>query len=68
MKHKDIINQLGQSNVARELGITRNAVFQWTTSRVPAERCQALVDYAFLRGMAIRKSDLRPDVFDPQLD
>lgn len=64
MEANNIIRCLGQQKIATALGITRYAVYHWTRKRVPAERCQQLVDYAKSQGMDIKPSDLRPDIFE----
>jgi len=50
----------GYSAVARELGISFQAVYKWT--RAPVERC---ADLERLSGRTVRRQDLRPDIFGP---
>ncbi len=51
----------GFSELARLLGMSRQAVYKWLETKVPAERC---VDVEQVSRVSRRK--LRPDVFGPR--
>ncbi len=46
------------SDLARSLGVTPGAVWQWAASRVPAERAVEIE-----RATGIPRAELRPDLF-----
>lgn len=50
----------GHSAVAKELGISVQAVYKWT--RAPVERC---ADLERLAGRRVKRQELRPDIFGP---
>lgn len=61
---KQVIQQLGQSNIARALGLSRNVVYHWLQNGVPPKHCKALVEYAKSNGVDVESKDFRPDIFD----
>lgn len=61
---RTVIKELGQSNIARALGLSRYTVYSWTKTKIAAKHCKALVEYAKSQGIDVKKSDFRPDIFD----
>lgn len=51
----------GQRALAKEVGVTYQAVQKWRAGRVPAERC---VEIERVTGGKVTRYDLRPDLFD----
>lgn len=64
MTVKEIITALGgPSAIARQLGVTSQAVSLWTLNqRIPADRVPALEGMAREAGVAIRAEQMRPDI------
>lgn len=50
----------GVAKIADYFGITQWAVRKWGVSRIPAERCQGLIE---LSQNSLSLHDLRPDLF-----
>lgn len=61
MKLKTYLETRSQTELAKALGVTQGAVWQWTNglSAVSAERCPAIERAT---GGLVRCEDLRPDV------
>lgn len=47
---------------ARELGVSPQSVWTWSTTRVPANR---VLELWMLTGKTIHPSDMRPDLYPP---
>ena len=49
-----------QNKLAKALGVSRQAVYQWMEGKVPAERVLAVEE---LTGGQVTRYDLRPDIY-----
>lgn len=52
----------GYPRLAELLGVTRQALYQWKSNKVPAER---VLDLERLSKFAILRHDIRPDIYPP---
>lgn len=64
-KRHDVVSEVialagGQAALAKALGISRAAVYQW--DKVPAERCIAVEEAI---GGQVTRYQMRPDIFGP---
>lgn len=62
MNLKEYAEQNGQSNTARQLGVSQGLVWQWLhgKTRVTAERA---LQIEAVTGGVVTRSDLRPDLY-----
>lgn len=61
--HQYLKTKSTQSGLARQLGITQGAVYQWTKRGVPANR---VLELERLSGGEMTRHELRPDLYPPQ--